>query len=128
PVRVPTAGMILPGVSQSGELNLPKAMRPTPGCARSAAVGTATGLKVPVVDVWRLNTMVVSPLGENSGNTVRVLPGPSRNVAGAGVMALMRSRIFSSTVVALWVLNTLAATTLSGSTVDASIASSTDLR
>src|SRR5215467_7008745 len=41
--------MILPVVSQSGELNLPKAMRPTPGCASSAAVGTATGLKAPVV-------------------------------------------------------------------------------
>ncbi len=101
PVRVPTAGMILPVVSQSGELNLPNAMRPTPGCASSAAVGTATGLRAPVVDVCRLNVMVVSPLGESRGNTVRLPPGPSRNVAGAGVMPLRRSRIFSSTAVAL---------------------------
>ena len=101
PVLVPTAGMILPAVSQSGELNFPNAMRPTPGCASSAVVGTATGLRGPVVEVCRLNVMVVSPLGEISGKTVRLPPGPSWNVAGAGVMALRRSRIFSSTAVAL---------------------------
>src|SRR5205809_1184043 len=103
------AGMILPAVSQSGELNLPNAIRPTPGWASRATVGTDTGLSGPVVVVCRLKVIVVRPLTESRGNTVRLPPGPIRNVAGAGVMALIRSRIFSSTAVALWVVNRLAA-------------------
>src|SRR2546430_5080605 len=122
------AGMILPAVSQSGDENLPNAMRPTPGWASSAKVGTSVGFRGPVVDVCWLNLMVMSPLEESRGKTVRLPPGPSRNVAGAGVMALIRSRIFSSPAVALCVVNTLADTTLSGFTPLASIAASTDFR
>ena len=119
PVRVPVAGMILAGVSQSGESNWPNTIRPTaPGNTSSAGTGRKDDVVEPLLKVCRRHWIAATfALGKSA-----------RMRAGAGVRALSRSRIFSSTAVALWVVNTLAVTTLSGSMPEASIASRTALR
>src|SRR5262252_2938914 len=111
--------MTLAGVSQSGELNVPKTIRPTePGNTSSAGKGRKDDVVEPFAPVWRLHWIADT---FDRATFARI-------AAGAGVMALMRSRIFSSTAVALCVLNTLAVTMLSGSTPAAAMASSSDLR
>src|SRR6185436_3627653 len=119
PVRVPTAGMTLPAVSQSGELNRPNTMRPTaPGKTSSAGTATNEDVVEPLLRICRFH-WIVATLAR--GKLARI-------VAGVTGIALMRSRIFSSTAVALCVLKTLAVTIVAGSRPEASIASRSDLR
>src|SRR3989442_4260106 len=86
--------------SQWGESCVPKEMAPTaPGNTLSAGVGRNDVLK-DAVPTWRRHWIAVTLL---SGNVASI-------VAGAGWELLICWRIFSSTAVALSVVNTLAAT------------------
>src|SRR5437868_5069501 len=94
--------MYLAGVSQSGELNRPNTIRPTePGKTSSAGTGTNESDVGPLVATRRCQRIATTLARAKLARTVTV---------GAGI-ALMRSRIFSSTAVVLWVVKTLAAMT-----------------
>src|SRR5262249_43534304 len=95
------------------------------GTIPSAATGTVRGENTGAVSTWALKVISVTSA---NGKTVGVPPGPSWKVAGAGTDALISSRIFSSTAVALSVVKTLAATACEGGIPAKASASSSAVR
>ena len=89
---------------------MPYATCPTaPGTTLSAGVGRNPVVSGPATLFWRFNWMPATPA---SGNTDRTAPPlPAMKLAAAGVERLIWRMIFSRSVVALCVVNSVAATT-----------------